>query len=151
MLSVTRVPVRALLVAACAAGAAVVCRSAGLAPVARAPCPTPAAAPSPAQSLTIDSAVLGEKRAINVYTPPGYAEHPDGRFPVLCMPDGGMDEDFPHVTEAVQAGIAWGGVRPMIVVGIPNTDRCRDLTGPTEVADERKAAPRWSCPRSRAW
>ena len=33
-------------------------------------------------------------------------------------------------------------MRPFLVVGIENTERRRDLTGPTEVAENRKIAPR---------
>jgi hypothetical protein len=35
-----------------------------------------------------------------------------------------------------------GTMRPFILVGIENTERRRDMTGPTEVADDRKIAPR---------
>ncbi len=95
-----------------------------------------------ARTFTIESAALGETRRINVFTPPGYAEKRDARFPVLYMPDGGMQEDFPHVTDTVLAGITWETMRPMIVVGIENTERRRDLTGPTRVAKDREIAPR---------
>jgi predicted alpha/beta superfamily hydrolase len=103
-------------------------------------------APTPAtmsfgQSFTLDSHILGETRRINVYTPPGYVEHPEARLPVIYMPDGGMAEDFPHVVEAVDALIGWGTMRPVIVVGIENTQRRRDLTGPTEVDSDKKIAP----------
>src|SRR4029077_7189162 len=86
--------------------------------------------------------ILGETRRINVYTPPGYAAHGDARFPILYMPDGGMAEDFPHVTATVQTLATEGSIRPFLVVGIENTERRRDLTGPTEVAADRKIAPR---------
>ena len=43
------------------------------------------------------SAALGETRRINVYAPPGYAANAAARFPVLYLPDGGLEEDFPHV------------------------------------------------------
>jgi len=104
------------------------------------PPPTvPAAALS---AFTIDSKILGETRRINVYTPPGYAAQPGARFPVLYMPDGGMAEDFPHVTATVQSLATEGAIRPFLVVGIENTERRRDLTGPTEVEADRKIAPR---------
>ncbi|MCA8975269.1 MAG: alpha/beta hydrolase [Planctomycetes bacterium] len=91
---------------------------------------------------TIDSLALGETRRICVYTPPGYAEDATARFPVLYMPDGGIDEDFVHVAEVVHFGIAWGLLRPVLVVGIENTERRRDLTGPTEIASDLEIAPR---------
>lgn len=100
---------------------------------------TPAA---PGASFTIESKALGETRRINVYTPPGYKKHAATGLPVLYMPDGGMAEDFPHVTGTVQALVTEGAMRPFIVVGIENTERRRDLTGPTRVAEDRKIAPR---------
>jgi predicted alpha/beta superfamily hydrolase len=103
-----------------------------------------AAAPEPVlphQTLTIDSRVLGETRRINVYTPPGY-DDADARYPVLYMPDGGLEEDFPHVISDIDAAIHAGEMRPVLVVGIENTQRRRDMTGPTDVAEDRKIAPR---------
>ena len=82
------------------------------------------------ETFTIQSSVLGETRRINVYTPPQYSAS-RAKFPVLYMPDGGLDEDFPHVTRTVDSLIALRAIRPVIVVGIPNTQRRRDLTGPT--------------------
>lgn len=94
----------------------------------------------PHQTFTIDSKVLGEARRINVYTPPGYGR--DGaRYPVLYMPDGGVDEDFPHVTADVDTAIRAGEMRPVIVVGIVNTERRRDMTEPTRIESDRKIAP----------
>lgn len=58
------------------------------------------------------------------------------------MPDGGLREDFVHVANTVDAAIKAGEMRPMIVVGIENTERRRDVTGPTEVESDRKIAPR---------
>lgn len=34
-----------------------------------------------------------------------------------------------------------GGMRPHVLVGIENTQRRRDMTGPTEIAEDRKIAP----------
>ena len=101
------------------------------------------AGPLPAQDqFTITSAALGETRLINVHTPPGYDAAPEAHFPVLYMPDGGLDEDFPHVVATVDSLIAARAIRPVIVVGIPNTQRRRDLTGPTHVASDSAIAPR---------
>jgi uncharacterized protein len=94
------------------------------------------------QTFTIDSKVMGEVRRINVYLPPGYADSATLRLPVLYMPDGGMQEDFLHVAGLVQIGVSNGTMRPFILVGIENTQRRRDLTGPTTVASDRKIAPR---------
>lgn len=110
--------------------------------------PAPRVASAPASSavaaigetLTIESKLLGEKRVINVYVPPDYATSQE-RYAVLYMPDGGMKEDFPHVVGSVDVSIKNGIIRPVIVVGVENTERRRDLPGPTTVPSEMKAAP----------
>ena len=94
------------------------------------------------ETFTINSKILSETRRINVYLPPGYAESPDARFPVLYMPDGGMAEDFLHVAGLVQVSVGNATMRPFILVGIENTQRRRDMTGPTENAEDKKIAPR---------
>jgi predicted alpha/beta superfamily hydrolase len=93
------------------------------------------------ETFTIESKVLGETRRINVYLPPGYAGT-ELRVPVLYMPDGGIAEDFLHVAGLVQVGVGNGTMRPFLLVGIENTERRRDLTGPTNNAEDRKIAPR---------
>ena len=75
---------------------------------------------------TIKSQVLGEERTILVRVPLGY-EKTDAKFPVVYMLDAHQPQN------AMMAGIieqqAWGGVMPeMILVGIQNTNRTRDLT-----------------------
>jgi uncharacterized protein len=92
-------------------------------------------------TFTIDSKILGETRRINVYPPPGYAESRDARVPVLYMPDGGMAEDFLHVAGLVQISVTNGTMRPFLLVGIENTQRRRDLTGPTKMERDKKIAP----------
>lgn len=94
------------------------------------------------ETFTIDSRILGETRRINVYTPSGYVEAPATRLPVLYMPDGGMGEDFLHVAGLVQVLVGNGTMRPFLLVGIENTERRRDMTGPTENEEDRKIAPR---------
>jgi predicted alpha/beta superfamily hydrolase len=93
-------------------------------------------------TFTIDSVVLGETRRINVYKPPGYTESDGDGVPVLYMPDGGMAEDFLHVAGLVQVSVGNGTMRPFLLVGIENTARRRDLTGPTEIEADKKIAPR---------
>jgi predicted alpha/beta superfamily hydrolase len=94
------------------------------------------------ETFTIDSKILNETRRINVYAPPGYAESPGTRLPVLYMPDGGMAEDFLHVAGLVQVSVGNGTMRPFLLVGIENTERRRDMTGPTENENDKKIAPR---------
>lgn len=93
-------------------------------------------------TLMLASRALGETRRINVHVPRAYLASDTSRFPVLYMPDGGLDEDFPHVVNTVDSLIALGAIRPVIVVGVPNTQRRRDLTGPTRVATDSAIAPR---------
>ena len=93
------------------------------------------------ETFTIDSKVMHEVRRINVYKPPGYTDSSD-RVPVLYMPDGGMAEDFLHVAGLVQVGTGNGTMRPFLLVGIENTQRRRDMTGPTDNPEDRKIAPR---------
>jgi predicted alpha/beta superfamily hydrolase len=93
-------------------------------------------------TFTVASRALGEARLVNVHTPPGYGASAATRFPTLYMPDGGLDEDFPHVVHTVDSLIALGAIRPVIVVGVPNTERRRDLTGPTRFAADSAIAKR---------
>jgi predicted alpha/beta superfamily hydrolase len=93
------------------------------------------------ETLTLDSKALGERRVVNVYLPPDYATS-GARYPVLYMPDGGLGEDFPHVVGSVDVSIKNAVIRPVIVVGVENTERRRDLPGATTVAEELEAAPR---------
>src|SRR3954454_24729530 len=54
--------------------------------------------PVPAHdTFTVTSRALRELRLVNVHVPQGYATSQAAKFPVLYMPDGGVDEDFPHV------------------------------------------------------
>ena len=92
-------------------------------------------------SLSIQSHALNEVRRVNVHFPKGYDASASTRYPVLYMPDGGIDEDFPHVVNTVDSLIALGEIRPVIVVGVPNTERRRDLTGPTGVHSDSAIAP----------
>lgn len=94
------------------------------------------------QTFTIPSKALGEARRINVYLPVGYAESATLRLPVLYMPDGGLQEDFLHVAGLVQVLVGNGTMRPFMLVGIENTARRRDLTGPTTNEKDKKIAPR---------
>ncbi len=92
------------------------------------------------ETFTIDSKALGETRRINVYRPPGLPA--DARLPVLYMPDGGLAEDFVHIAGLVQVSVGNQTMRPFLLVGIENTERRRDMTGPTQNAADRSIAPR---------
>jgi len=92
-------------------------------------------------TFTIFSHRLAERRTINVYTPPAYDSTRES-FPVLYMPDGGLAEDFPHVVNTIDSLIRLKRIRQVIVIGIENTERRRDLTGPTAVKSDSEIAPR---------
>ncbi len=91
------------------------------------------------ETFTLPSKVLGEERRINVYLPAAYGD--TAHLPVLYMPDGGLAEDFLHVAGLVQVSAGNGTMRPFILVGIENTARRRDLTGPTDREEDRRIAP----------
>jgi predicted alpha/beta superfamily hydrolase len=95
----------------------------------------------PHDTFTLTTTTPAETRHLNVYKPPGYDTSTD-RYPVLYMPDGGLQEDFPHVAKALDEGIRAGEIQPLILVGIENTERRRDMTGPTTVASDKAIAPR---------
>lgn len=78
----------------------------------------------------LSSRILNETRTINIYLPEGYNANDTITYPVIYIPDGGVEEDFFHI-----AGIVRYNTQPWInrfpksiVVGIENTNRKRDLT-----------------------
>ena len=89
----------------------------------------------PPAKLTIKSSVLGEDRVILVRTPPGYATN-NVKYPVLYMTDG--DAHIGHTSSTIDFLVRNGRISDMIVVGIPNTDRTRDLT-PTKATGPNAA------------
>ena len=91
-------------------------------------------------SFTIASKQVSEIRKINVWTPADYQSN-QKTYPVLYMLDGGTQEDFPHLANTLAALIEAKKIKPIILVGIENTQRRRDLTGPTKVKQDKKIAP----------
>ena len=81
---------------------------------------------------SVQSNILDENRKIWVHVPDGAANNKE-RFPVVYLLDG--DAHFSSVVGMIQQLSTVNGnmmCPKMIVVGIPNTDRTRDLT-PTHV------------------
>jgi predicted alpha/beta superfamily hydrolase len=88
------------------------------------------------------SRFLRNQRDLIVYTPPGYDEQPERRFPVLYLHDGqnlfdGATSFIPgqdwHVGQTADYAISSGLVAPLIIVGMYNTKaRIREYT-PTHV------------------
>ncbi|MEN3329252.1 MAG: uncharacterized protein V7638_4059 [Acidobacteriota bacterium] len=75
--------------------------------------------------LTLKSAVLGEDRIVLVRTPVDY-ETNNVRYPVLYMTDG--DAHMGHTASSIEFLMRNGRISDLIVVGVTNTDRTRDLT-----------------------
>lgn len=91
----------------------------------------------------IQSQTLGEKRILNIYLPEGYNPGDTAKYPVIYLLDGGADEDFIHVAGLIQFNsFPWiNRVPKSILVGIASTDRRRDFTYPTAIADDKKKYP----------
>ena len=81
------------------------------------------------ETIQIQSKVMGEERTILISTPPGY-DQGGQRFPVLYMTDGGAH--LTHTRGTVDFLAQNGLIPQVIIVGVNNTDRTRDLT-PTRV------------------
>jgi predicted alpha/beta superfamily hydrolase len=81
--------------------------------------------------IQLDSKVLGEKRQIMVYLPPGY-DQTSTKYPVLYLLDGRTH--FQHASSTVQFLSQNGRIPQMIIVAIVNIDRTRDFT-PTTIED----------------
>ena len=91
-------------------------------------------------NFTIESTIVNETRVINVWTPPSYEGGTDSLL-VLYMPDGGIKEDFPHIANTLAKLIANKSIPPMILVGIENTERGRDLTGSSTTEYDAQFCP----------
>lgn len=83
--------------------------------------------------LVLKSAVLGEERTVLVRTPVGY-ETNKLSYPVLYMTDG--DAHLDHTSSTIAFLTRNGRIPDLIVVGVTNTDRTRDLT-PVKSTDKR--------------
>ena len=91
-------------------------------------------------TFKIESKQVEETRVINVWTPPEY-ENSNESYPVLYMADGGIKEDFPHIANTIAKLIKEKSIPPIILVGIENTERGRDLTGHSESEYDAQFCP----------
>jgi uncharacterized protein len=82
-------------------------------------------APPIPQKLVVHSSILNEDRVIWVRTPNGYEVGKDP-LPVLYLVDG--PDHINEVGNTIDFLVDNGRMPPLIVVGIANTDRTRDLT-----------------------
>lgn len=97
--------------------------------------------PIPAhETFKINSKKVNEERVINVWLPSTYKKETDS-LDVLYMADGGVKEDFPHIANTLDKLIKEKKIKPLILVGIENTQRRRDLSGFTAVKSDKKIAP----------
>lgn len=85
--------------------------------------------------LVLKSTVLGEDRTVLVRTPAGY-ETNNVKYPVLYMTDG--DAHMGHTASTIEFLTRNGRISDLIVVGVTNTDRTRDLT-PAKSTDKNPA------------
>lgn len=83
------------------------------------------------EQQTFRSTILGEDRTILVHTPAGY-KRSKAAYPVLYLLDG--EENFHHTTGLTTFLSGAQRAPEMIVVGVTNTDRVRDLS-PTALKD----------------
>ena len=74
---------------------------------------------------TMESKILGETRKLIVSVPNGYSNS-EKEYPVLYLLDGRWN--FQHTTAVVEFLASQDVIPKMIVVGIANTNRTRDLT-----------------------
>lgn len=82
-------------------------------------------------AFTLTSSALGADRKINVWTPPSYGSG-DRRYPVIYLVDGGLAQDFHHISGLAQLGALSWQTQEFIVVGIETVDRRRELAFPVE-------------------
>lgn len=87
----------------------------------------------------LNSEILNEERALNVYLPSGYDK--EKRYPVIYLLDGAVNEDFLHIVGLVQFYNMQYKMPECIVVGIANVDRKRDFTFHTDLEDLKKEFP----------
>lgn len=87
------------------------------------------------KTFGLKSTVLGEERVMLVRTPPGY-ETNKLKYPVLYMTDG--DGHMGHTAATIDFLTRNGRISDLIIVGVTNTDRTRDLT-PTKPAAKNAA------------
>ena len=91
----------------------------------------------------IQSAILFEKRILNIYLPDGFNKNDTTTYPVIYLLDGSADEDFIHVVGLVHFNtFSWVDLIPQsIVVGIANVDRQRDFSFPTTIVADKTMYP----------
>lgn len=98
-----------------------------------------ATAPSASLARSVESAVMGKVRELNVLLPSGY-EASQTRYPVIYLLDGGAAQDWPTYSARIQAAMEAGQIAPAILVGIATEDRQNELTAR---AGDRRIIRQW--------
>jgi len=92
-------------------------------------------------SYASESPLMGEVRRLCVWLPASYGKG-EAKYPVLYLLDGGLDEDFHHISGLANISGSYGVTREFIVVGIESGPRRRrDMTFPSSLPDDVKAIP----------
>lgn len=85
------------------------------------------------EKVQLESAILNESRELWISTPSNYQKSNE-YYPVLYLLDG--DSNFRHTSATAEFLAASNRIPNLIVVGVLNTDRARDLTPPSQNPDE---------------
>lgn len=91
-------------------------------------------------SHVLQSAAMTSPRTFNVWLPPSYAEGAR-RYPVVYVLDGGVDQDFHHVSGLAQLATIADQFTDVIVVGVETRDRRAELTAPSQDPGEIRDFP----------
>lgn len=89
--------------------------------------------------IQLHSRILNETRTLLISKPDGYDQKTE-RYPVLYLLDG--EDNFVQVVGIVQSLTEADRIPPILVVGIVNTERERDLAPHTEVELEIRFHPK---------
>jgi len=89
------------------------------------------------EKITLFSKILHEDRPLYIQVPKADSAHPDDKFPVLYLLDG--ESHFDMLAQYCNYLSRWdvNAIPQMIVVGIANTNRVRDLTPSHSIFDYR--------------
>ena len=90
------------------------------------------------RKIQIHSRILDEDRTLLIATPSGYDQGTE-RYPVLYLLD--AEDNFVQTAGIAGSLDAADRIPPMLIVGIVNTQRVRDLTTPTEDEIENRFHP----------
>ena len=90
------------------------------------------------KTATLRSEILDEERTLMVYLPRNY-QQTTALYPVLYLLDG--RSRFAHTAGTIEALARIGRIPEMIIIGVTNTDRTRDLTPPWT---QPEGAPEWA-------